>query len=233
MKTCWDINLPKVAVVYVYPTIGGIYDSNASRFAHSLRVWPASYPHELKVILNGANPRKDMADVFTGLDAYFMVHDNSGFDIGALQMAASTIPCDLMVFFGSSSYLRGLGWLERMVQSFLKHGSGLYGTMWGNPEPSKNVEPHIRTTCLWTEPYFINEYPFKVSNTNQRYPFEHGKTSLTNWFIHIGLPVKVVTWEGEYDIPKCGYILNAFHNGNQSQLIAGDRFSCPPFYHCA
>lgn len=223
----------KIVVVYVYPpSIYPKYEENAIRFLESYHQCPAGIEHEVHVVVNGQTVKSETRCLFSSLqNCRFIEHDNSGYDIGAFQKASHSSICDLMVFFGSSGYVRGPGWLKRMAEAFQKRGNALYGSMGNLGDPNVNVYPHVRTTGFWLSPTLFNAHPMVVRTAKQRYPYEHGPDCLTEWVRKQGLKVWIVTWGGEYEIPYWDSIPNGFHRGNQSELLTGDRVTDPPFYH--
>jgi hypothetical protein len=225
----------KVTVVYVYaPHAGQKYKDYCLRFLDSYQNHPPGLGHHSVVVLNGAPTDFEMANLFSVLpDCDFLLHDDSGWDIGGYQLAAMIVPCDLMVFFSGSAYFKKSGWLKRMVAAYEKHGAGLYGAM-GNrgdsiPTPV-NVHPHIRTTGFWMDPELLNQYPSTVTTQAQRYPFEHGPNCLTGWVKSRGLKTLVVSWSGEYKWEMWDAFPNGYHRGDQSDVISYDRICDPPFY---
>lgn len=170
-----------------------------------------------------------MESVFEGLHYQTIQHDNTGWDIGAFQKAARSVPCDLMVFLGSSAYIRVEGWLKRMVEAYQLHGNAQYGAT-GN-RGNGPVHPHIRTTGFWMEPDLMNAYPVRVVRPEQRYPFEHGSGCFTDWVTSLGLESWVVSTTGEYLWPDWDLFPNGYHRGDQSTMLVGDRLTAPPFYH--
>lgn len=221
----------KVAVVYVHVPNDGKHLDMAQRFAHYFRQNPPLYPHELVVVCNGCAPTDQTRAIFDGLSPRFIEHDDSGWDIGAYQKAASQVPADLMVFLGGTAYPNRTGWLARMVEAFKKHGVALYGCTANRGDVRVNVYPHIRTTGFWMPPSLMNEYPIRVNRQDQRYEFEHGRTGLTQWVTVMGLKSWVVSWDGEYLWEQWDQVPNGFHRGDQSGLLIRDRVTDPPFYH--
>ena len=210
----------KVVVVYVYPVFGENHDTCAKRFVESYKQCKAEYPHSLVMISNGGDPTAEQKSIFN-VRHKTLIHDDTGWDIGAYRKAAKEIPCDLMVFFGGTSYLRKCGWLKRMVESYLTHGEALYGAM----GCASNCT-HIRTTGFWMNPALLNEYPHPTtSERSSRYEFEHGANSLTSWIFGRGLKALMVTWNGEYEWQDWNGIPNGYRNGDQSQLVCGDRLT--------
>lgn len=218
-----------VAIVYIYPAFGGAFDDFASRFASTYKQCVETQPHQLWIVSNGGKPTDQMASVFEGINCSWIEHDNSGYDIGAFQSCAERIPCDLMVFLGSSTYPRRQSYLDRVVKSYEKNGESLYGTMC-NFGCLPTVHPHLRSTGFWCSPGMMNRYPVRITDASQRYGFEHGDNCFTQWAIKIGLNSYLVDWESEYTISRWGEGKNSFHSGDQSGLIFGDKLTDPPFF---
>lgn len=228
-----NVEINKIAVVYIFAgNLGAKHWSNALRFINSYMRNPPGVDHSSVIVLNGAKVTEDIRKLFSVMpDPIFIEHDNSGWDIGGYQRAAREVDCDLMVFIGGTSYIKGPDWLKRMKESYLKHGHGIYGCMGNRGDPKVRVEPHIRTTGFWMHPALMNQFPYIVRRQDQRYEFEHGKSCLTGWVTNIKkLKAWVVTWDGEYLWEQWDAIPNGFHRGNQSGLLIGDRLTDPPFY---
>lgn len=228
---CFMVHHLKVAVVYVHVPLDPHHQGLARRFSIYFRQNPPLYPHELIVVCNGSPPTPETLQTFEGLDARFVDHDDSGWDIGAYQKAASVCQSELMVFLGGTAYPSRTGWLARMVDAYLKHGHALYGSTGNRGDGRVNVYPHIRTTGFWLPTALMNAYPIRVTQNSQRYEFEHGRTCLTEWIKTQGLKAWVVTWDGEYLWENWDLIPNGFHRGDQSGLLIRDRVTDPPFYH--
>jgi len=195
-----------------------VYEPLARRFADTYRKFPpGSEPHEVCVIENGGVVTERQRHLFDGLPVSFHAHNNRGKDIGGYEMAAHTIPCDLMLCFGSHVHFWKAGWLDRIVQVFLDNGPGLYGC-WAFHQPAA----HIRTTAFWLTPELLRAYPFFVGD-NQRYPFEHGpKDSITAFVRDSGFPVRQVTWTEVLDEQHWRHI-------ERSEDLLRDQFTAPKF----
>jgi hypothetical protein len=229
-----------ICIVYIYPVAihGAQHATYAERFVKSYRQHPPGLEHSTVVISNGGGPSSLAVRQCSWLqNAKFLQHDDSGMDIGGYQLAARTAPCDMMVCLGGASYFRGPNWLKRMVEVFEAYGEGLYGCT-GNQGDNRvtangieRVWPHIRTTGFWCSPKLINSHPFKVFNNSQRYPYEHGQNSLTNWAIINEKPVLVVGWNEIRQLHNCDSMPGGFHNGTQHNLIVGDRLTEPSYHN--
>lgn len=225
----------KVIVTYVFPNTGA-FDKLAQRFVSDYqRFPPGDVDHAVVVVVNGGSIDKKCEDIFRPIqNCLFLPHNNEGRDLGAYQLASRTVGhlCDLIVFFGASTYLRGPGWLKRMAESFEKRGPALFGCMANDGDDRVNVKRHIRTTAFWLPPSLFNKYPIRVTRDDQRYEFEHGATCLTSWIYEQGLKVYMVVWHGEYEWPW-DRIEGGFHRNNQEGLLAGDHISMAPYFHCS
>lgn len=221
-----------IVVVYIYPQDGaGQYHELSIRFLDSYHRNPPGRQHDLVVVCNGSPVTEEARMKFSSIPrTIFLEHDNSGYDLGGFQRAAREIPCDLMVFFGVSTYFRGGGWLDRMVWAYQQHGMAQYGTMGNMGDARSRVHPHLRTTAFWMPPELMNGYPIIIQRPEQRYGFEHGPNCFTSWVRQNGFPSWVVNWRTEYNWPEWNESTNGFHRGNQSDLLVGDRFTMPPYY---
>lgn len=221
----------KIEVVYIYPAFSGdAYINFAYRYLQTYFQCPTSVPHTNIVVCNGGQT-DELPDLFRTLpNCKLFNHDNSGFDCGAYQAVARQSAADLMVFFGVSTTIRGAGWLERVVESFSRHGPAIYGVMGNQGVQAMSVYPHIRTTGFWMPPSLLNDYPLIVDKPEKRYAFEHGPQCLTQWVRNRGLKALVVGWNSESEWPNWDYTPNGFHRGDQSDLIFGDRLCDPPYF---
>jgi len=217
-----------VSIVYCYPAgVSPHYTDMAIKFIESYNQNPPGVQHESIIVLNGAKQTAELDCMFSSLQGVkFLEHDNSGFDVGAFQLASRTYPADMMVFFGSSAYFKGPNWLLRMAQAKNKHGEALYGCMGNRGDNRVRVWPHIRTTGFWLSSELMNKHPMRVTKPEQRYEYEHGKDGLTSWVYKRGLKVFVVSWTGEYEWKDWDSIPGGFRNGNQSNILSGDRLTC-------
>lgn len=185
----------KIALVYIHPTASGaVYAPMARRFVETYMANPpGETDHEIHVCINGGIPMGYWNEnLFRPLAPRFFQHNNYGKDIGAYQVAADQINCDLMVCLGAPLHFHRAGWLDRIVMAYLENGPAVYSP-WGFHSP----RPHLRTTAFWCPPEFLNSYPVRVDNSN-RYAFEHGAESLTLWSQKQGFEPLQVTWRGTY-----------------------------------
>jgi len=203
----------KAAIAYVFPQVNHkVYEPMARRFTlQYMRHPPGSTDHELFVVCNGGGKITERQRLlFEPLVPQFIYHNNVGRDVGAFQMAAQTIPCDLLVCIGSPARPRLDCWLDTIVRAYEDNGPGLYGG-WGFHVPSV----HIRTTFFWLPPQILNAYPIQVDDAH-RYEFEHGSRSLTQYCIKKGFPVMQVTKRGVFSFEK-------FHHVEQSDSLFADQ----------
>jgi hypothetical protein len=179
-----------IAVVYCYPCLNAmIYDAAARKFSQTYqRFPPGKTPHTVVVVGNGPAMGPRQQKILEGLPHVTAQHNNFGRDLGAFERAAATVPCDLMVFCGAHVNFWRAGWLDRIVDSYVQNGPGMYGP-WGFYEPSA----HLRTTCFWMPPQLMQSYPYAITDGN-RYQAEHGANSFTLWCQRLGFPTIMVTW---------------------------------------
>lgn len=223
----------KVEIVYVYPTVAGNgYDHYAERFVQSYLKNPPSVEHSTTVVFNGNPASAEMKELFALLpEVKFMLHDNSGYEIGAYQAACRASHADMIVFFGASAYVRKSGWLLQMARAFQLHGEAQYGCMANRG--AGDIRPHLRTTGFWTSPKLFNAYPYKITKPEQRYPFEHGPECFTSFIARMGLKNWLVTAIGQYLWAEWDSAPGGIHRDGQVNLLTGDRLSEPPYYHCS
>ena len=221
-----------IVVLYICPVdiFGPEHYARAVAFAQTLYRYPAGFPHRLVVVSNGGTPDTKTEALFAGAGAEFFERACVAKDIGAYQQCAREIPCDLMVFLGGSTYIRGANWLLPVVRSFRRRGPGIYGSMVNCGDERFNVSPHVRTTGFWMPPALLNRYPIQVMHEHERYPFEHGPECLTTWVSKQKLGCWAVTWTSEYQLSDWTKIPDGFHRSQQEGLIFGDHLSRPPHY---
>jgi hypothetical protein len=238
MSNCFFIAEPlmKIALVYVYPLDGKQnFAPLAAQFVASYQQHPPGHEHETIIVCNGERAADTSKALFNPLpNVSFIDHDNSGWDIGAFQCAASKSDADIMIFCGSHTYFRKRGWMLRMRDVFEQFGNSLYGSTGNQGDSGFNVYPHVRTTGFWCSPAMMAQYPLKVTQPGaggQRYEMEHGQQCLTGWFVRQGKQALVVGWDCVHEVTNCNAIPNGFHNGDQSNVLVGDRLTAPPYYH--
>lgn len=222
-----------VRIVYIYPaTAGEQHTQYALRFVESYNTNPPAIDHETIVVLNASRVTPEIQCMFSSLrNVTFLERDGSAMDIGGYQEAAAKFPCDLMAFFGGSTYFKGGGWLLRMLQVYLKHGPGLYGCHANKGESwPRRVHPHLRSTGFWCPSDLMNRYPHKITRNDQRYAWEHGPNCFTGWVKSQGLKALLVSWDNEYFEPHWDSCPEGFHRGSQKALLCGDRLTEPPYH---
>lgn len=235
LRTLPDIRIPAnptATIVYVYPVLqGGKFEAYADRFLRSYEACPPGMDHQTIVVVNNARPTPAIQARFAKLPNLRMLfHDNTGYDLGAFRKASLQCQTDQIVFLGASTFFSKEGWLKRMMEASAKHGLGLYGAMGNKGDARYRVWPHIRTTAFWTHPTVYNLYPRPVKKSVERHAFEHGPHNFSGWVASQGLPVKVVSWAGEYDWANWDDDPEGFQRGKQLNVLAGDHICEPPYY---
>jgi hypothetical protein len=223
----------KIVCCYNYPTpnFGPQHARLAERFVSTYVANPPLMDHMMIVVSNGGRPNGEAYKIFAPIKpTKFLFRENVGMDIGSYQFAAQQVICDLMVFFGGGTYFRGPGWLRRMVEVYQSLGDGLYGCSGNQGDMRVNVWPHIRTTGFWCSPKLLNDHPFKVNDNSERYPWEHGENSITQFALKSGKNAWVATWNDVKTVHQCDSLVGGFHSGNQEGLLVGDTLSHPPYW---
>jgi len=223
----------KIEVCYVYPLNGHQgFSTKALEFAQSYQRNPPGLKHDTTIVCNGAPATQPSKDLFNGLpNLNFIDHDNSGWDIGAFQMAAKRSSAQLTVFCGAHTYFRKPGWLKRMQETFLEFGDTLYGSTGHQGDLRFNVHPHVRTTGFWCSPQFFAQYPFRVTSQGgggERYAAEHGHDCISNWVRQQGKIPWIVGFDSVLPLDQCDSMPNGYHQGDQSNVLVGDRLTKVP-----
>ncbi len=219
-------------IVYVYPaSVSPHFTDLALRFIESYNMNPPGLPHETIVALNASKCSAEIECLFSSFpNVTFLERGNDGYDCGAYQEAAARFPADMAVFCGSSTYFKHAGWLRQLTQAFARHGA-IVGTMGNKGNLATQIFPHVRTTGFVTSTDLMNRYPVRISRPEQRYGYEHGSNCYCNWLKRQGLQPWIVDARGRtYAEQDWDNIENGFHRGNQSNLLIGDRLSCPPYH---
>jgi len=229
------VRVPKIVLVYIYAEGGaGGYRQKAENFVQSYLLNAPGFQHETRVVCNGVGVNADTMAIFKAMpNLTFMNHDDSGWDIGGYQLAARNIDCDLMIFCGGHTYFRMPGWLLRIWEVYEQYGHALYGAT-GNQGNGNGVHPHVRTTGFWCHPKLMNSYPFLVTDRGsggQRYEMEHGSNCLSNWAKSQGLQRLIVGMDDVKALEQCDSMRGGYHQNDQSNVLIGDRMTCPPFHH--
>lgn len=205
----------KIAVCYIAVTHGGMTRDYCARFVTTYHEFPAGAPHELVVLCNGGPLPLDITILFSGSDAKMFVRENDpGFDISAYMDFARQTDADIMVCLGESVYFHRKGWLLRLVEAWGKYGPGMYG-----PFSSNNVRSHLGTTAFCCHPSMLLSYPFLVRSGPARYEFEHGDGALWRRLARRNIPVRLVTWDGEWEPRYWRMPPNIMYRGNQSNCL--------------
>lgn len=134
---------------------------------------------------------------------------------GYLDAAAG--PCaayDAVLFLGESVFFRREGWLRRLQEAWERHGPGFYG-----PFSSNNVRAHLQTSAFFCSPMMLRSYPFRPLSRAERMNFEHGERSLWRRLAQRGVPVRLVTWDGEWPPMLWRMPLNIIGRGTQENLL--------------
>lgn len=207
----------KIALCYICVTNGPITADYAARFAATYQEYPPEVEHDTFVICNGGPLKTSETVIFSGLNVKMAPRLNDpGWDVSAyIDMARG--PCagyDAMLCCGESVYFHAPGWLRRLVEAWQKYGPGMYG-----PFSSNAVRTHLNTTAFFTHPRLLTEYPIKVNCRPERMNFEHGPMAFWRRIAQRGMPVKLVTWDGEWEPRAWRVPKNILWRGDQSNCL--------------
>lgn len=211
---------PNVTLVYIHVPGDDKHWRYALEFANSYKANPPEYPHKTIVVCQGKPAVPLVQGLLRPLNPTYFQHDDSGWDIGGYIAAMqAVVPSEntstaCVVCLGGSAYFTKSGWLKRIAEAWLKYGMGFYGAT-----PTHEVSPHLCTSGFWTHPDILRAYPIHVSNRETRYDFEHGPNACWKMVAHNGLPVKLVTWDGEYDWQDWRKPPNIYRRGDQSNAL--------------
>ena len=208
----------KICICLICVTQGPISADYASRFVATFREYPPGVDQfDLLVICNGGPLSLELSLIFAPLTPQFFPRPNDpGWDVSAYQDAARG-PCadyDMMVCCGESIYFHRAGWLKRLADAWTKHGPGMYGSL-----SSNLVRSHLNTTGFCCHPLLLKQYPTKVDSRADRYEFEHGQNALWRRIAARGMPVRLVTWDGEYEPRRWRMPQNILWRGNQTNCL--------------
>jgi hypothetical protein len=210
----------KVAIVYLMiwrsldPKERSIsfYAPQHARFFATYDRYRPSLSHELHITYCGDDGSGRKPNRFSHY------YNGTGWDIGAHQRTAKELDADFVVFLGTSAYFWKEGWLERLVEARERFGDGLYG-----PMASYENSPHIRSTCYACSPKVFTLWVKPLDSRQACAAFESFEGNFSHVVRAAGLPVKLVTWDGFYDLPDWRKPENIFRRGDQSACIVKDR----------
>jgi hypothetical protein len=208
----------QLAVGYIAVTHGPKTEDLCSRFAHTYYAYPPDYPHDLYILCNGGPLPKEIGLLFAGLKPNFWLHKNdAGRDLSAYRAWANDVGdrYDAMLFLGESVYFHRAGWLKRLADAWIKHGPGMYG-LWS----SNLLRPHLQTTGFMCPQQEIAGWPTALGSKEERYSFEHGPHALWRKLYYRGWPVRLVTWDGEYEPMRWRKPANILWRGDQRNCLA-------------
>lgn len=206
----------KIAIAYIAVSQGPITQDYCARFVATFQEYPPGVDCDLIVICNGGALSLSSALIFSGLNARMFARSNNGWDIGGYIEAANG-PCagyDMMLCLGESNYFHRPGWLSRIQEVWQRFGPGMYG-----PFSSNAVRTHLNTTAFCCPPLLLRQYPERVITRASRYEFEHGEQALWRRTAKQGMPVKLVTWDGEWEPRHWRLPANILWRGNQSNCL--------------
>jgi hypothetical protein len=192
--------------------------------------FPPGADHRLTIVCNGGPLDFEAASIFIGLKPKFFPRKNdAGRDLSGYQNAVQgpARNAQAVLCLGESVYFHRAGWLRRLADAWDRLGPGFYG-----PFSSNSVRAHLNTTAFLCSPQLLAGYP-PVIRWDQRYEFEHGKNALWRVAHSKGLPVRLVTWDDEWEPHRWRIPANILWKGTQENCLMwanhSDRyFAAPP-----
>ena len=207
----------RICIAYICVTNGKRTEDHAAKFLATYHAYPPGFEHDTLIICNGGPLPIEQAIMFTSLNARLWPRpSDDGWDISAYVDAARG-PCeayDMMLCLGESNYFHREGWLARLAEAWSKWGPGMYG-----PYATNVVRAHLQTTAFACPPFLLRNYPALVNSRKARYEFEHGEQSLWRRAAARGMPVKLVTWDGEWEPRAWRTPENILWRGDQSNCL--------------
>jgi len=207
----------RVCIAYIAVALGPITPDYASRFVATFKEYPPGHDADVMVICQGGPLSTELAMIFAPLNPIYYPRPNDpGWDISAFQDAARG-PCadyDAVLWLGESNYFHRAGWLKRLVKTWENTGPGMYG-----PFSSNLVRAHLNTTAFFSSPELVRSYPFRAVDRKTRFEFEHGEGSLWRRSIVRNIPVRMVTWDGEWKPNQWRSPKDILWRGDQSNCL--------------
>lgn len=188
----------------------------AARFVSTWNQFPPEQETDVLVICNGGPLSSEQGLLFASLSAKFFPRSNEGYDVGGYIECSKGILAgyDMVLFCGESVYFNRSGWLKRLVESWSRYGPSMLG-----PFATHVIRAHLMTTAFACSPTMVAQYPLRVVSRQERMEFEHGERSLWRRLHKRGVPVKLVTWDGDWSPGQWRLPQNCIWRGNQSNLL--------------
>ncbi len=206
-----------MCVIYVAVANGPQTSELCARFCSTWNNWPPGADCDLLVACQGGPLDTATSLLFSGLGAKFWPRVNDGaWDLGAYIEASRTICADydMLLCLGESNHFWKAGWLKRLVEVAQRHGPGMYG-----PFATHVIRAHLQTTAFFCAPRFLREYPLPVIDRRSRYELEHGERALWRRLHAQKIPIRLVTWDGDYGPGQWRQPPNVLWKGDQSNLL--------------
>ena len=204
------------------------HNAMEERLVRSYVANPPGVDHKTILICQGGDADSEMLKSWSQLQCVTrFVRSGEGRDIGGYIDAAEAVDTDVMLCMGGNATVRRSGWMKRMEDAWLKHGPGFYGSL-----TSYQIRPHFNTSGFWLSPKLMMSYPHRVVTKDDRYEFEHGAGALWLRAHRQGLPTKLVTWDGEYDLPDWRIPPNISCRGDQSNCLTYFRVNYDFDHYC-
>lgn len=217
----------KFELAYCLPS-GDDHLPYAYRFVTSYLQFPPACEHTMAILTDPGYESKaeELFELFSNVR--IVTSPDIGKDLSRYFHLAERTDADLVMFLGGSTYCRRPGWGIRAVTAAQRMGmQNLYGAC--GHTGAGPVRPHIRTTGFWCSPAVLRRYPIRPKNHGERYQVEHGQGCISDWFATQGYQRWVINFGTEFDLSRANDDPHGYARGSQSNLLIGDRLTCPPY----
>ncbi len=194
------------------------YKPAIRRFAETYKAYPAGFGHKLWLVNSNGGLTEETAQFFSDIPHDVLIYRGSGWDIGAHQFAALTLPPeDWVMCFATTAHFRRKGWLRSFVEARDSYGDGLYGST-----SCFAYSQHIRTNGFFIRCERMHRYPHGCNSRKECFDFELGPDLLSQWCIREGYGVWLVAPEATVPLVASRELSNVFKRGDQSNIWTYD-----------
>lgn len=207
--------MAKLCVAYIVVSGAPRTTDFVARFVSTWKQFPPLVNTDVLAICNGGAPNTEQAVMLNAIGAKVFVRSNVGWDIGAhIECSRGFLNSyDYVFFCGESVYFHREGWLKRLSDARERWGHGVFGVYGTNV-----VRGHLQTTAYASSPKLVAEYPLSVTDRASRYEYEHGERAFWR-LVKRKYPVKLVTFDGEYDPQQWRMPENIIWKGTQQNCL--------------
>ena len=224
-----------IGIAYLLRGADPDWETACQRFIKSYLAHPAGQNHRMHVITKVFESSADEArarELLSALDCFTISVNDDSFDIGAYRDWAKQTSEESICLLNTGSEILSDYWLKKLHANLLNQGIGVVGAT-GSFERfggSRHGFPrfpnaHIRTTAFMLKrELYLNATQGKTfDNKMNTFLFESGHQSLTRIIKELGLKAIVVGRNGRGYGERHWATSGTFRQGNQANLLIGDR----------